>query len=108
MNRRVIRVGRTRTANGNMRRRVALCRGRPAHGLLVSGVIVVLCLVLSASAPASFPGENGMLAIGGASLWLTCSWPTIHVMRADGSGVRRLSPIGRCARFRNDDGRWAP
>jgi Tol biopolymer transport system component len=78
----------------------------PAALLLVVALAATFGLLIAPAAYGTFPGRNGMLAVGGDSLSFGCRNLTIHVMRSDGKGFRPLTPSGKCATSAQD--RWAP
>src|SRR5689334_7321167 len=58
-------------------------------------------------AHATFPGRNGLLAVGGESLSLGCGQRlTISVVRPDGRGIRNVTQTGGCPR--KGENRWGP
>lgn len=88
-----------------MHARLAHRRGRLA-AILVFALTAAMCLASAPFAAGSFPGRNGLLAVGGSGFDFGCANLTIHVMRSDGSGVRPLTPSGKCATSAHQ--RWAP
>jgi len=68
-------------------------------------VLIVVALIGPQVALGTFPGRNGLIAVGGQGFKLTCPrhW-NIHVMQPDGSGLRPLTGSGRCSKA----DRWAP
>jgi Tol biopolymer transport system component len=67
--------------------------------------VSVVALIGPQAALGTFPGRNGLIAVGGEGFRLTCphSW-NIHVVQPDGSGLRPLTRSGRCTKA----DRWAP
>jgi Tol biopolymer transport system component len=56
-------------------------------------IATALSMIATPAAHGSFPGRNGLIAVGGYGFSFECrDTPSIHVMRSDGSGLRPLSP----------------
>ena len=65
---------------------------------IVLAALAAACFALAASpALATFPGRNGVIAVGGSGMQLACerSW-NIHVLRANGTHVAPLTASGTC------------
>jgi Tol biopolymer transport system component len=60
-------------------------------------VSTALALLITQPASATFPGRNGLIAVGGYGFSFSCRPQlTLHVVRSDGSGLRPFTASGAC------------
>jgi hypothetical protein len=75
-------------------RRVAHSRAGLARLVAgVVGLIVVPGVLVPQEAHGTFPGRDGLIALGGGGYWFKCRHLNVHVIRPDGSGLRSLTPL---------------
>jgi hypothetical protein len=82
-----------------------LCACHRNRAIKLALVVIVVALIGPQAALGTFPGRNGLIAVGGEGFRLTCPRHfNIHVIQPDGSGLRPLTRSGRCTTA----DRWAP
>jgi Tol biopolymer transport system component len=81
-----------------MKRASAYRRSRAAAlAVFFFGMAAGLWLIVPQAVYGTFPGRNGLIAVGDEGFRFGCGPFTVHVIQPDGSGLRRLTPSGKCS-----------